>query len=300
MNPQIGSRQISSALFVSIILISFSAIFVKWSDAPATVLSMYRMWFAGLMLLPIIWRKRREFKKLKMKDWYLFGFSGLFLALHFGLWFESLKLTTVASSTVILALQPIVSLAGGFILYKERTVPSALLAMGAAIGGAMMIGWGDFALSSRAIMGDAFSFLCVISVVCYLLIGQSLVKKVSHWLYSFSVFIFAAIFLTLYNLTAHIELEHYEAREWGIFLLLAVIPTLAHLIFNWLMNYVNSTAISMSVLGEPVGATALAIFLLGEQVTGWQITGGCIVLTGVFLFLIQQRKRRLSLIKKSA
>lgn len=295
MNPQVSSRQIGFALFISIILISFSAIFVKWSHAPATVLSMYRMWLAGLILLPIIWRKRREFKKLVLKDWCLFSCSGLFLALHFGLWFESLKLTTVASSTVILALQPIVSLFGGFFLYKERTVPSALLAMGAAIAGAVMIGWGDFALSSRAVMGDVFSFLCVIAVVCYLLIGQGLVRKVSHWLYSFSVFIFAAIFLTLYNLAAHIELGNYEAREWGIFLLLAVIPTLAHLIFNWLMNYVNSTAISMSVLGEPVGATILAVFLLGEQITGWQITGGCIVLSGVFYFLIQQRKRRKSI-----
>jgi drug/metabolite transporter (DMT)-like permease len=60
-----------------------------------------------------------------MKDWgFLIG-SGFFLALHFLLWFESLKHTTVASSTIILALQPIVSLVGGFFLFKERTTYSA-------------------------------------------------------------------------------------------------------------------------------------------------------------------------------
>lgn len=38
--------------------------------------------------------------------------SGLFLALHFLFWMESLKLTSVASSTVILTLQPVFTMIG--------------------------------------------------------------------------------------------------------------------------------------------------------------------------------------------
>src|SRR4051812_2985510 len=109
---QEGSRSIALPLTISIIAISFSAIFVKWSGAPASILSMYRMWFASILMLPIVWKKRHEFKKIAKRDWYFLFFSGLFLAFHFVLWFGSLKLTTVASSTIILALQPIVSLAG--------------------------------------------------------------------------------------------------------------------------------------------------------------------------------------------
>ena len=64
--------------------------------------------------------KREEFSKIQIKDWgFLIG-SGFFLALHFLLWFESLKHTTVASSTIILALQPIVSLVGGFSYLKKE------------------------------------------------------------------------------------------------------------------------------------------------------------------------------------
>ncbi|MEH7086508.1 DMT family transporter [Neobacillus drentensis] len=287
---EVGSRGIGLPLTISIIAISFSAIFVKWSDAPASILSMYRMWFASLLMVPIVWNKRNEFKNIVNKDWLFLFFSGVFLALHFVLWFGSLKLTTVASSTIILALQPIVSLLGGFLLFKERTTMSALMTMGIAIIGAMMIGWGDFGLSKNAIMGDLLSFFSVISVVGYLLIGQSIVKKVSHWLYSFCVFFSAAIVLTIYNVSTGVSLTGYPAKEWGIFLLLATVPTVSHVINNWLLNYVNATTISMSILGEPVGATILAVILLNEHLVTWQIVGGMLVLFGVFFFLSQKQK----------
>jgi drug/metabolite transporter (DMT)-like permease len=285
-----NSRSIGLPLVISIIAISFSAIFVKWSAAPASILSMYRMLFASILMVPIVWKNREEFKKIRKKDWCFLLFSGIFLALHFVLWFGSLKLTTVASSTIILALQPIVSLVGGFFLFKERSTASALLTMGIAIVGAVMIGWGDFGLSKEAILGDLLSFFSVIAVVGYLLIGQSIVKKVSHWIYSFSVFLIAGIVLTVYNISTGVAFGGYKASEWGIFLLLAIVPTLSHVINNWLLNYVNATTISMSILGEPVGATTLAFFLLGEQLVSSQIAGGFLVLLGVFFFLIQQQK----------
>ncbi|MFT8322884.1 MAG: DMT family transporter [Bacillus sp. (in: firmicutes)] len=287
-----NSKSIGLPLVISIIAISFSAIFVKWSDAPAAILSMYRMWLACALMLPMVWMHRQDLKKLSKKDWYLLFLSGTFLAMHFALWFSSLKLTTVASSTIILALQPIVSLVGGFLFFKERTTSSAIMTMAIAIIGAMMIGWGDISLNSKAILGDFYSFLSVLSVVGYLLIGQSIVKKMSHWVYTCFVFFFAACLLTFYNLIIGESLTGYSGKEWGIFLLLAIVPSLAHVINNWLLNYVNATTISMSILGEPVGATILAILLLGEHLVGWQIVGGILVLAGVFFFLVQQQQKR--------
>lgn len=290
MEQTSGTKSIAIPLAISIIAISFSAIFVKWSDAPATILSMYRMWLAGIFMLPMVYINRKEFKKLSKKDWWFLLFSGAFLALHFALWFGSLKLTTVASSTIILALQPLVSLVGGFLLYRERTTSSAIMTMGIAIIGAMMIGWGDIGLSKASLLGDLLSFLSVIAVVGYLLIGQSIVKKVSHWVYTSTVFLIAALLLTIFNVSSGEAFTGYPPKEWGIFLLLAIVPSLSHVINNWLLNYVNATTISMSILGEPVGATILAVILLHERLSGSQIAGGLLVLAGVFYFLLQQQK----------
>ena len=75
------------------------------------------------------------------------------------------------------------------------------------------------------------------------------------------------------------------------FFLLAVVPTVSHVINNWLLNYVNATTISMSILGEPVGASILAFFLLGEKLNAMQMIGSMLVLFGVSVFLMQQQKR---------
>ena len=213
------------------------------------------------------------------------------LALHFLLWFESLKHTTVASSTIILALQPIVSLVGGF-LFKERTTYSAIATMGIAILGVMCIGWGDLGLSKQAIYGDILSFLSVIAVVGYLFIGQTTVKKVSHWIYSFTVFAFAGLFMGIYNVILQVPFTGYTRWDWTVFLLLAIVPTVSHVINNWLLNYVNATTISMSILGEPVGASILAFFLLGEKLNAMQIIGSMLVLFGVSVFLLQQQSEQ--------
>lgn len=285
-------KSIGPLLVISIIAISFAAIFVKWSNAPASIISMNRMYMACMLLLPIVWTKRKEFMKLTKKDWFLLCIAGLFLAMHFALWFESLKLTTVASSTIILALQPIVALIASFIIFKERTSISTVITIGISIIGVVMVGWGDFTISSRSvIIGDILSFLCVLALVAYLMIGQSNVKQISHWIYSFCVFFFAGVILNIFNLIAGVPIIGYDMREWGIFLLLAVFPTIAHVIYNYLLNYINTTTISMSILGEPVGASILAILLLGESIKGLQLAGGLIVLLGVFLFLMQQRSQ---------
>lgn len=287
----IENKTFSFAIIIAIIFISFSAIFVKWSQAPATIMSMYRMLLASILILPIVWMKRHEFQKISKRQWGFLCFSGSFLALHFALWFGSLKLTTVASSTIILTLQPLIALIGGYLLYREKASKTSILLMGIAIIGAMMIGWGDFGVDQQAVIGDLLSFLSVIAVVCYLMIGQRIVKHISHWVYSFSVFSISGIVLAGYNLITQTPLLGYELRDWGIFLLLAIFPTLAHVIFNWLLNYVNPTTISMAVLGEPVGATLLAAILLGERITLWQLCGGLFVLIGVFLFLLEQWQR---------
>lgn len=280
-------KQIGLLLAISIIAISFSAIFVKWSDAPPTVMSMYRMYFASVLLLPMVWKRRSELQRLQSKAWTVLVCSGICLALHFALWFASLQYTTVASSTIILALQPIVALVGGFLFYKERVEARVILIILIAIFGVALVGWGDFGHENQiAFLGDVLSFLSVIAVVGYLLIGQNQVKRMSHWLYSFLVFFIAGVALMIYNLVMAVPMVGYEMREWGIFVLLAIFPTVAHVIFNFLLSYINTTAISMSVLGEPVGASILAVILLGEHLDMLQIIGGVLVLIGVSWFLL--------------
>ncbi|HLS06377.1 MAG TPA: EamA family transporter, partial [Bacillota bacterium] len=80
------------AVLIGVISISTSAIFVKLaSGVPASMIAFYRLFFAVLMMAPLILTKyRHELKVIKQTDWLLAIGAGVFLALHFILWFESL------------------------------------------------------------------------------------------------------------------------------------------------------------------------------------------------------------------
>ncbi|MCG7407211.1 DMT family transporter [Paenibacillus sp. ACRRX] len=277
-------------MFIGIIAISFSAIIVKWSEAPASILGMYRLLLTNLLLLPWMWSYREEWKAVRVNDWLRLAASGLFLGIHFLLWMESLRYTSVSSSTVILTLEPVLILIASYWLFQHRIKRSAIYGLGLALIGMVLIGWGDFQLSGQALYGDLLSVLGTIAVVIHMLLGQDLRSRVTSYVYNFSVFLVAGVSLAVYNLCAGIALGGYSSNEWLLFVLMAVIPTvLGHMLFNWLLKYLSATSISMSILGEPVGASLLAWILLGETLGTLQLFACVLLILGVWIFLRNDR-----------
>ncbi|MBL0386263.1 DMT family transporter [Tumebacillus sp. ITR2] len=284
-------------LLIGVLAVSFSAIIIKWSSAPAAVLGLYRLIITFLILCPVLFTKksRAEVRSFSLRTWVLVAASGVCLAFHFILWIGSLKYTTVASSTILITLQPIFVMVLAYFTLRERTSWQAWAGAGIAIVGSTCIGWGDFRVSGDALWGDLLSLLGTLTVSGYLVIGQHLrnaQQGMSSLVYSLWVYIFAIVVMFFYCLGEGYSLVAYDGHEWMLFVLLAVIPTVfGHTLFNWLLKYVNAATISMAILGEPIGATILAFLLLGESVTGAQWLGGAIIMSGIWLFLSTSKKK---------
>ncbi|NLK01383.1 MAG: DMT family transporter, partial [Clostridia bacterium] len=72
---------------------------------------------------------------------------------------------------------------------------------------------------------------------------------------------------------------------------MALIPTImGHSLLNWALKYLPASTVSVSVLGEPVGASILAGLFLGEFPVPLQILGGALILAGVYLFMIYSKR----------
>lgn len=273
-------------MLLGIIAISFSSIFIRWSSAPVSVIAMYRLAMTCAILSPFLARHRKEIRLIAGKQWLLLVASGLALGLHFLFWMGSLRYTSVASSTAIVALEPVLVMLGSYWAFRQKNHPLAVIGMLVAIGGAVMIGWGDFGLSSRNLYGDLLSFIGTIAVVIHVLLGSKLRETMSTFVYSFFVFLLGAAVLAVYNIALGYSFTDYPGRDWGLFLLLAAVPTLfGHYLFNWLLKYLRASTVSMSILGEPVGSTILAYYLLGESVNFLQGIAGLLLLAGVWLFM---------------
>src|SRR5699024_11862680 len=79
--------------------------------APASIIAAYRLLFATILLAPFVMLSYPNFfKNISVKNWLVCIGAGICLALHFVFWFESLKHTSVASSVVIVSVQPILRL----------------------------------------------------------------------------------------------------------------------------------------------------------------------------------------------
>ncbi|WP_281864593.1 DMT family transporter [Planomicrobium okeanokoites] len=279
-------------IIVGVISVAMSAIFVKMTNADSGVTAFYRMLFSILIMSPLFFFKyTHEVKKLSKRDWLFTTIAGIFLAFHFILWFESLNYTSVASSTVLVTLQPLFAFAGTYFFFKEKlsvkTIVSALI----AIGGSVLIAYGDFKISGQALFGDILALIACALITAYLLFGQDIRKRLSLVTYTFVVYGVSTITLFFYIVLKGESFGPYPAQEWMWFVLLAIIPNLlGHTLFNWALKWVSTNVISIAILFEPVGAAVLAYFILGEYLNASQIIGGTVVILGIMFFIIDYEK----------
>lgn len=275
-------------IIIGVISISLSAILVKLAKADSGVIAFYRLLFSVLIMSPIFFYKYiPEIKELNKRDWIFSSIAGVFLAFHFIFWFESLNYTSVASSTVLVTLQPLFAFIGTYFFFKEKLSFKTILSGIIAIIGSFLISWGDFKVSGSALYGDLLALIACALITGYLLFGQDVRKRVSLITYTMVVYTCSTICLFFYVLIKGESFGPYSPMTWVWFLLLAIIPNLlGHTLFNWAVKWVSTNVISVAVLFEPIGAAILAYFVFTEKLIATQIIGGIVVIVGVLLFII--------------
>jgi len=275
-------------IVIGVIGISLSSIFVKYSQAPSVVTAACRLIWTVILMTPVVLGKgevRLEFFRVDRKTVVLSALSGLFLAIHFALWFESLNHTSVASSTTIVCTEVIwVSL--GFCLFlKGRLTKKAIAAIAVTLVGSMMIAWADSGTGGGHLYGDVLSLLAAVAVAVYTLIGRVVREKASTTVYTYIVYLSCAIVLGVTCLVQGYSIFGYGISALVVGLLLAVFSTiLGHSIFSWCLKYFSPAFVSASKLCEPVVAAILAAFLFMEIPTMMQLLGGGLILGGVYYY----------------
>ena len=280
-------------IVVGILGISLSAIFVKYSTAPSAVTAAFRLLWTVLFLTPVVLGKktvRQEFRTIPKKLALLSALSGLFLAIHFVLWFESLNHTSVASSTTIVCTEVIWVCLGFCLVLGGKLSGKAMAAIAVTLAGSFLIAYADSGSGSQ-LYGDILSLLAAIAVAVYTLIGRVVRSKLSTTVYTYMVYTACAAVLVVTCLVQGYGLFDYGFSAIVVGALLAIFSTiLGHSIFSWCLKYFSPSFVSASKLCEPVAAAAIAAFLFAEIPTVFQILGGGLILGGVCWYSVIERK----------
>jgi drug/metabolite transporter (DMT)-like permease len=272
-------------LAIGILGVSTGAIFARLADAPALVTAAYRLGLASLILIPLAaWKARDELRDLSIQDIKLAVVSGFFLALHFASWISSLDYTAIANSVVLVNTIPLWVGLLTPIITKDCLTRATIVSIIVSVIGGVIIGYGDFATDSQALLGD---FLAVLGAICaafYLLIGRRLRPKLSLLSYVAICYGSAALFLWIAVIALQLPVRGYSTQTVGAFWAMALVSQIiGHSSYNWALKWFSTGFIAVALLGEPIGSTIMAYFIFDEGLTWSKCIGGLFILSAIYI-----------------
>ena len=289
--PQPGIRNRAVLILgFGLLAVSIASVFIKLCYAPALVIAAYRLTIASVFYIGFTGFKQGPFwgnlTKAQLK---ISLISGLFLTLHFATWITSLKYTSVASSVVLVQSSPIFVAVGSIIFLKEK--PSFLLVIGiiVALVGTIIISVSDFALDQNSLTGNILAVGGAIGAAGYLLAGRKLRAEIDTFRYVTVVYTITAVLLILMAIINGDQLFNYSGKIYVLLFAIAIFPQIiGHTSINWSLEHFSATTVSIFILGEPIGASILALIILGEKLAIIKVIGGIIIICGVLLALLAE------------
>jgi drug/metabolite transporter (DMT)-like permease len=213
---------------------------------------------------------------------------GVVLAVHFATWITSLSYTSVASSVIFVHVDPIfVALVSHFVI-GERVSRRVALGIGVAFAGASIIALSDLGVGGENLVGDALSIIGAIALGIYIMAGRRLRQRLDLTTYVTPVYAVSAVVLAAGSFAVGAPLIGYDSGVILMFFAIALVPMIfGHTLYNWALRWISAPVVSISLLGEPVGASLLAFLILGESLAPLALVGGAVTLAGILVCAYQ-------------
>src|SRR3989475_4387795 len=163
MKPALG------ALLLGATCIALSPIFVRVAEAGPAAAAFGRVALA----VPPLWLlhalRREAAPRAYPAKWPLLLAAGVAFAGDLGFWHTSIKLTSVANSTLLANLASIFVTLAAWIFLRQRPTRLFLTALGAALGGVTLLVHTSLEFSPTGLLGDALGVVTAMFYAGYLL-----------------------------------------------------------------------------------------------------------------------------------
>ena len=282
------------ALFISIVSVSFASIFIVsiQENVPSLTIAFYRLFFTTLLIIPLVFlrsKTRKELFNLPRSTYYIMIIIGVILAAHFALWITSLKITSVASSVILVTAHPLLVGPVSHFLFKEKLSFVNAFGIALSVSGVFILVYGNYGFASGVIdtlEGNILAILGGVAAGLYILGGRKIRRTVSVGTYAFVVYGVGTLVLFFICLFFNSALYRFSFVDYAIILLMAIVAGIfGHTLYNWTLEHVRASLASVVLLGEPLGSTLLAFVIpwINQIPSQYTILGGGIILVGIYL-----------------
>ncbi|SHF80962.1 EamA-like transporter family protein [Litoreibacter ascidiaceicola] len=274
---QTQNRPVAGVIWMLVTGVMFVAVtaIVKYvgSELPAAEAAFLRYLLGLVFLIPMIGPIRRA--KLTPRALKLFGFRGVVHTLGVTLWFYAMTQISIAEVTAMNYLAPVYVTIGAAFFLGEKLALRRILAVVAALVGAMVILRPGF----RELSPGHFAML----ITAVMFAGSYLTAKVMADEVS------PAVVVGMLSITVTIGLAPLAAMVWvtptleqlGWMFLLACFATAGHYSMTLAFQAAPVTVTQPVTFLQLFWAVLLGALVFDEAIDGWVIFGGLIILAAV-------------------
>jgi drug/metabolite transporter (DMT)-like permease len=290
------SERPSSATVYSLIslmttLWSLNYIIAKYAlrEFPPLLTSGLRMLLAGSIMIAVYrWQRAKD----KIPEWnhreawplILLGIIGV--GLNQFLFVLGISMTTVSHAAIMVGLTPVTVLLLAAAMGLESLSILRLGGMVVALGGVIVLQLSSSKSEGATVVGDALVYLGCFMFAVFTVRGKLETARVSGVVVNTFAYVGTAIAVLPVTVKHSLDFDYMGVTwvAWTSLLYMALFPSvICYSIFYYALTHVSASRVAAFSYLQPLLATIMAIFLLGEHPTKSLLTGGCLVLFGVFL-----------------
>jgi drug/metabolite transporter (DMT)-like permease len=280
-------------LLMGALLISFSPVLIKDAGVPGTITVFYRLLFGTItLIIPFVFSRIKSKEALKTKGVFLAVLAGLCLAIDMALWATGIMVSNAAMPTLVGNLAPLWVGIGAFLFFKERQTTKFWIGLFIALVGVSFLIIQDMFQPIGILKGLLFGLFAGVFYASFMLFAQSGRKLLNTISFLFISSLATTIFLGIFMLIQNFEFIGFSSKTWVLFVIMGVfIQAGAWFLINYAQGYLPASLVSPTLLAQPVLAGIVAFFMLGEELSVWQIFGGVIVIIGIYTVHFAKQKK---------
>ncbi len=280
-------------LIIGALLISFSPVLIRDAGAPGTTTVFYRLFFGTItVFIPFIYSRIKSKEALNIKGVFIAIIAGLCLAIDMAMWATGIMASNAAMPTLVGNLAPLWVGIGAFLFLKERQTPKFWIGLIVALIGVTFLIIQDQFSPNGIFKGLILGLFAGMFYAAFMLLAQLGRKKLDTISFLFISCLATTIFLGIFMLFQDFEFVGFSNKTWVLFIIMGIIIQAgAWFLINFAQGYLPASLVSPTLLAQPVLAGIIAFFMLGEELTIWQIFGGIIVVVGIYTVHFAKQKR---------
>ncbi len=268
-------------------------------EFPPFALTFFRFLFALPFIFIILYVREPKNLFPRGQQWralILLGFVGTFC--YHAFFFTALKYTTAINSSLIGAINPIITTILAVLFFSERLTPWRVFGIFLSFSGVFIfITNGDLQLISQFQVnwGDLLMLMGVFCFSLYALLSRRFMKQyqltpIMVTAYTFLICVVISIPFVLWE-NPVTYLSATTARGWLSILYMSVFASVLGYLFQSIaIQRIGAPSTAVFINLVPIFTIIQSITILGESITSLKLICAAIVITGVYLATRQERR----------